>query len=148
MMLMVSYAAGKAPLAAQIAEFFSDVFYTGNWPARWNCGKWTDFHGWLYIASEIMIWGAYFAIPILLFRIIAKRRDIPFPKVFFLFSLFILLCGSTHLMDAIIFWWPAYRFSAVLRFATGVVSVVTVFGLLRFFRWFLTCELQNIWKMK
>lgn len=111
------------------AEFFSDIFSTQYWPARWNCGKWTDFHGWLYIISDLMIWAAYFAIPFLLFRLITKRTDFPFPKIFWLFIAFILLCGATHLMDAVIFWWPAYRLSALLRFVTGTVSLFTVYAL-------------------
>jgi two-component system, chemotaxis family, sensor kinase Cph1 len=116
-------------MISQIGEFFSDIFSTTYWPARWHCGKWTDFHGWLYIVSDLMIWSAYFAIPLLLFRIITKRVDIPFPKVFWLFIAFILLCGGTHLMDAVIFWWPAYRLSAVIRFVTGIVSLLAVFSL-------------------
>jgi hypothetical protein len=91
-------------LFEQIKDFFSGLFSTRWWPARWHCGKWTEFHGWLYIAAELMIWAAYFAIPLLLFRMITQRTDLPFPKIFWLFIAFILLCGSTHLMDAIIFW--------------------------------------------
>ncbi|WP_207532636.1 sensor histidine kinase [Desertivirga arenae] len=112
-----------------IINFFSDIFSTEFWPARWNCGLWTDFHGWLYIIAELMIWAAYFAIPFLLFRIISQRKDLPFSKIVWLFIAFILLCGSTHLMDALIFWWPAYRFSALLKFITGVVSLFTVYAL-------------------
>lgn len=114
---------------SEAAEFFADIFSTQYWPARWNCGKWTDFHGWLYIISDLMIWAAYFAIPFLLFRLITKRTDVPFPKIFWLFIAFILLCGATHLMDAVIFWWPAYRLSALLRFVTGTVSLFTVYAL-------------------
>src|SRR5438270_1749178 len=90
----------------QVEEFFSKIFNTADWPPRWHCGTWTDFHGWLYIMSDLFIWAAYFAIPFLLFRILYKRKDIPFPGIFWLFIAFILLCGTTHLLDAIIFWWP------------------------------------------
>lgn len=113
----------------QVADFFSNITSTQYWPARWYCGKWSDFHGWLYIISDLMIWVAYFAIPFLLFRMITRRTDLPFPKIFWLFISFILLCGLTHLMDAILFWWPAYRLSAVIRFAAGVVSLFTVYAL-------------------
>ncbi len=34
-------------------------------------------------------------------------------------------------MDAIIFWWPAYRLSALLRFITAMVSMATVFLLIK-----------------
>ena len=44
---------------------------------------------------------------------------------------FILACGSTHLLDAITFWFPAYRLNALVRFITGVVSWTTVFYMVR-----------------
>jgi len=113
----------------QAKDFFSKLFNTGDWPPRWHCGTWSDFHGWLYILSDTSIWAAYFAIPFLLFRIINKRKDIPFPKIIWLFIAFILLCGTTHLIDAGIFWWPAYRISALVRFITAIVSVFTLFAL-------------------
>jgi signal transduction histidine kinase len=120
-----------AGLGQQIADFFSGLFNTANWPARWHCGSWSDFHGWLYIFSDLLIWASYFAIPVLLIRLLRKRRDIPFPKLFGLFVAFILLCGTTHLLDAIIFWWPAYRLSALIRFFTGLISAITVYALYR-----------------
>ncbi|MFB9844396.1 sensor histidine kinase [Mucilaginibacter ginsenosidivorans] len=114
---------------AQVKEFFVKMFSTVDWPPRWHCGSWTDFHGWLYILSDLSIWAAYFAIPFLLYRMVKKRKDIPFHTIFFLFIAFILLCGTTHLLDAIIFWWPAYRLSALVRMLTGIVSIFTVYAL-------------------
>jgi len=119
----------NAGLYAQVIDFFSKIFNTADWPARWHCGIWSDFHGWLYILSDVSIWAAYFAIPVLLFHILSKRKDIPFTRIFWLFIAFIMLCGTTHLLDAVIFWWPAYRLSALVRLATGIVSVFTVYAL-------------------
>lgn len=118
-----------ATFGSEVTDFLGGLFNTNDWPARWHCGTWTDFHGWLYILSDIGIWAAYFAIPFLLLKLIRKRKDIPFHKVFLLFIAFILLCGLTHLLDAVIFWWPAYRLSAFIRFLTAIVSVFTVFAL-------------------
>lgn len=39
----------------EIADFFRNFFNTDNFPARWRCGIWSDFHGWLYIISDIAI---------------------------------------------------------------------------------------------
>ncbi|GGI49810.1 hypothetical protein GCM10011425_10220 [Mucilaginibacter galii] len=44
-----------------------------------------------------------------------------------------MLCGLTHFADALIFWWPAYRFSALLRLATAVISLATVYQIYRVF---------------
>ena len=92
---------------AQVIEFFEKLFGTESWPPRWHCGRWTDFHGWLYIISDLAVWAAYFVIPIFLIKLIRQRPGIPFPRVFYLFGAFILLCGTTHLVDATMFWWPA-----------------------------------------
>ncbi|WP_158827722.1 sensor histidine kinase [Mucilaginibacter lacusdianchii] len=116
-----------------IADFFSKLFDTGDFPARWHCGNWTDFHGWLYILSDVAIWLAYFTIPVLLLRIMIKRKDVAFNGVIYLFLAFVLLCGLTHLIDAVIFWWPAYRLSALLRLATAIVSIIAAYALSRSF---------------
>ncbi|MEO6282735.1 MAG: ATP-binding protein [Dyadobacter sp.] len=123
----------KADLSEQITGFFEGIFSTKNWPARWYCGEWTDFHGWLYILSDVMIWSAYFLIPVFLIRVVTQRRDIPFPHTIWLFVAFILLCGTTHFIDALIFWIPVYRLSALVRFLTGVVSITTVYYLYKIF---------------
>ena len=115
----------------QVWEFVTRLFLADDWPPRWFCGKWSSFHGWLYITSDIAIWLAYFIIPAIILFFIQKRRNIPFLPVFWLFGAFIVLCGSTHLIDAIMFWWPAYRVSALLRVLTALVSLATAFALIR-----------------
>lgn len=115
----------------QVTEFFKKLFEAGDFPARWVCGKWSSFHGWIYITSDIAIWLAYFVIPAIIIFFIQKRQNIPFLPVFWLFGAFIILCGSTHLMDAIMFWWPGYRVSALLRLLTAIVSLATAFVLIR-----------------
>jgi hypothetical protein len=115
----------------QLTEFFQKLFDTSDWPARWYCGEWSDFHGWLYIFSDVMIWLAYFFIPMIIIWFIQRKPNVPFLPVFWLFGVFIISCGATHLLDAVIFWWPAYRLSGLLKFITAVVSMLTVFALIR-----------------
>ena len=117
----------------QAKAFFSNILDTSQWPARWHCGNWSNFHGILYIIADLSIWAAYFTIPFLLFRILKKRSDLPFGRIFWLFITFIFLCGTTHLINALMFWWPAYRLSALVLLATGIVSIVTVFELVKLF---------------
>jgi chemotaxis family two-component system sensor kinase Cph1 len=116
----------------QVIEFFKGLFDYSQWPPRWHCGNWSNFHGWLYIISDLMVWIAYFLIPLIIFNYFNKKRGtIKFSKVYLLFALFILLCGATHFLDAMMFWVPMYRLNALVRFATGVVSLVTVYYLFR-----------------
>lgn len=116
-----------------IIDFFIHLLDNSSWPPRWHCGTWTDFHGWLYILSDLMIWGAYMSIPLILIRFVAIKKGVPLLSVFYLFGAFILLCGLTHLLDVLMFWWPAYRLSALIRFLTGLVSIATVLALIRYF---------------
>jgi chemotaxis family two-component system sensor kinase Cph1 len=118
----------------QIYDFLRRLTDTSDWPPRWYCGNWTDFHGWLYIISDLTIWLAYMAIPLILIRFVILKKGVPLPSVFILFGAFILLCGATHLVDALMFWWPAYRFNGLIRFLTGVVSIATVVALIRYFK--------------
>ena len=108
-----------------LTAFFS-LFDTSRFPARWLCGEWSTGLGWLHIGSDLAIWAAYFSIPALLLTLARRRRDLPFRRVFLLFGAFILLCGTTHLIEAVIFWWPIYPVAAAVKFATAVASWGTV----------------------
>ncbi|AEI50746.1 sensor histidine kinase [Runella slithyformis] len=115
-----------------VIEFFEGLFSTDKWPPRWYCGEWSDFHGWLYISSDLMIWLAYFLIPIIILQYFAgKKNVIKFTRIYLLFATFILLCGSTHFIDAMMFWVPMYHLNALVRLATGIVSLFTVYHLFR-----------------
>lgn len=115
----------------QVSEFIVKLFEADDWPARWVCGTWSSFHGWLYITSDIAIWLAYFVIPAIIIFFIQKRHNLPFLPVFWLFGAFIILCGSTHIIDALMFWWPGYRVNALVRVLTALVSMATAFVLIR-----------------
>jgi signal transduction histidine kinase len=116
----------------QITEFFKKLLDSSDWPARWHCGRWTEFHGWLYIISDLLVWSAYFTIPLIIIKYISKRHDARFVRLYFLFAAFILACGSTHFFDAITFWIPVYRMNALVRLITGILSWITVFYLIKF----------------
>ena len=53
-------------LYGRMVEYFRLLFDTSGFPARWNCGQWSDAHGWLHILSDLAIFGAYSAIPLTL----------------------------------------------------------------------------------
>lgn len=112
-------------------DFLSHLFDTSGFPPRWYCGRWTPGNGWLHIGSDIGIWAAYVSIPLVLGYFLLRRRNLRFRGVLVLFGSFILACGTTHLMDAIIFWWPAYRLAGVIKLFTALISWATVLVLIR-----------------
>lgn len=116
----------------QVIDFFRRLLDSDQFMPRWVCGKWTPFHGWLYIVSDITVFLAYMAIPVAMVYFVRKRwGDLPFRQVFWLFIAFIALCGTTHLVDAVIFWVPVYRFNALVLVSTAIVSVITVIAMIK-----------------
>ena len=108
------------------------LLYTSPFPARWHCGTWTEALGWTHIIADSLIFGAYVGIPIALAVVIARRSDETlFPALLWLFVAFIVSCGFTHAVEALIFWHPVYRISAVLKVITAAVSITTLFALIR-----------------
>lgn len=115
-----------------LANIFEEILDASDFMPRWVCGHWSQFHGWLYIISNFAIWLAYFTIPLLLLYFLSKRKGLVFRKVFIWFILFIFLCGTTHLVDAVIFWIPVYRLNALILFSTAVVSWITIYMLYKY----------------
>ncbi len=79
----------------------------------------------LFVIGDGLTAIAYYSIPVAIFYFVYKRKDLAFRWVFVLFSIFILLCGTTHLMFIWTLWNPMYRVEIVLKLLTGVVSVAT-----------------------
>jgi len=81
---------------------------------------------------------AYYTIPIILLYFIGRRPDIPNPLLFGLFAIFILACGTTHLMKIVTIWRPLYwldtyidGITALASLGTAAVLIPLVPGLLR-----------------
>ena len=77
---------------------------------------------WLIVVGNAISFLAYFFIPIVILYVARNRKDLIFNWMVLLFGLFIFLCGTTHLMHALIFWYPAYRFQLAIDIATALVS--------------------------
>ena len=115
-----------------MVDFFSRLFDTSGFPARWHCGDWTQFHGWLYILSDLAIFAAYAAIPLsIAYFVFVKRHQLVFQNLYWFFAAFILSCGLTHLLDAIVFWHPVYRIAALVKLFTAIASWATIFAMVR-----------------
>jgi two-component system, chemotaxis family, sensor kinase Cph1 len=115
-----------------IIEFFKGLFSVDKWPPRWQCGYWSDFHGWLYIISDLLIWFAYFMIPLIIINYLTRKKtNLKYNKAYAYFAAFILLCGTTHFFDAMMFWVPMYRLNALIRLVTAVISLMTVYYLIK-----------------
>ena len=77
------------------------------------------------VVANALIAVAYFSIPLLLLYFIGRRPDVPNPLLFTLFAVFILACGTTHVLDVVTIWQPIYWIDAAVRVVTACASVGT-----------------------
>jgi signal transduction histidine kinase/ActR/RegA family two-component response regulator len=108
------------------------LFSSANFMPHGMCYLWQPATLWLNVASDGLIAAAYYAIPVSLYYLVhERRREIPFPGIILMFAAFIVLCGSTHLMEIWTVWHPDYRLAGALKAVTGIVSVATMVALFK-----------------
>lgn len=90
-----------------------------------HCYFWKPELVWLHALSDGFIAIAYFSIPIGLLYFSQRRKDLPYPWIFRLFSLFILSCGLTHTMEIWTIWHSDYWVSGAIKSVTAVTSLAT-----------------------
>ncbi|WP_439637641.1 sensor histidine kinase [Oceanicaulis sp.] len=83
----------------------------------------------MHVLADVLIGLSYLSIPVVIWWISVKRPDILFRPVAYLFILFIIFCGVTHLFSIYTIWTPAYFMEGGLKLATAVISVATAVAL-------------------
>lgn len=107
-------------------SWFTDLFInTNNFMPHGSCYLWLPSILWLHVISDTIIVLAYFSIPFALWYFVHKRTDLVYRWVFVLFGIFILLCGTTHLMGIWTIWHPDYWLQGWIKFATAISSIAT-----------------------
>src|SRR6516225_10435143 len=113
-----------------MTDFFQRLFSASEFSARADAAGWTRGLAWLHNLSDLLIGVAYLAIPPLLIYFVRRRREVPFPMLFWMFCGFLLCCGVTHLLEVVTFYAPVYRLSGLVKAATAGVSLATVCALI------------------
>ena len=90
-----------------------------------NAGDMTPLLMMVMAISNALIGVSYASIPFFLIIFLRKRKDMPFTWIFFLFGLFILACGTTHIMHVIGLWWPVNWWQATVDTLCAIASVAT-----------------------
>src|ERR1044071_1615141 len=96
-----------------------------------HCYFWHPGVLWLHILSDSLITLAYFSIPFTLVYFARKRKDLEFNWMFICFAIFIVACGTTHLMEIWVIWHPTYWLSGSIKAVTALASVPTAILLVR-----------------
>ena len=110
-------------------DLLKDLLFPERFIPHGHCYLWqTNLVG-LHILSDALIAIAYYSIPIGLLYFLQKREDVPFRGIFVLFGMFIIACGTTHLMSIWTLWYPAYWISGLIKAATAIISCYTALSL-------------------
>jgi two-component sensor histidine kinase len=93
--------------------------------AHGYCLSWDPWLIGLHGGSDLLIFGAYTAIPIAILIFIKRRPQLEMKGLARFFAAFIFWCGLTHLFGFITLWFPIYDIQALVKAATAAVSIVT-----------------------
>ncbi|HLK63981.1 MAG TPA: response regulator [Bryobacteraceae bacterium] len=107
-----------------MVEFFSKLLSSDFMPHK-MCFLENQTVLWLSVTSDGLIALAYYLIPFLLFYFSRKRRDVGFHWIFVAFGVFILACGTSHLLGVVTVWNPVYRLESTVKAITGIASIGT-----------------------
>jgi PAS domain S-box-containing protein len=121
----------RAPRPAEDTLQAFDKILLANFLPHGTCYLWNPKIVWLHVTSDAVITLSYYCIPLALVYLAKKRRDIPFNWVFWMFAVFILGCGTTHLMEVWTVWHPTYFLAGLVKAGTATASVVTAVVLVR-----------------
>jgi len=111
-------------------DLFHNLLASAPFIPHGHCYLWKPGLVGLHIASDAIVAISYYSIPATLVYFVQKRKDLPFNWIFLLFGAFIILCGSTHLMEIWTLWHPNYWASGLLKAVTALVSVITALMLI------------------
>jgi PAS domain S-box-containing protein len=109
-------------------EFLQNLFRSDFMP-HGHCYFWRPEIVWLHAVSDGLIALSYYFIPLMLVQLVRKRRDLPFHWMFFMFGVFILGCGTTHVMELWTLWHGTYRLAGVIKAITAAASMATAVAL-------------------
>jgi signal transduction histidine kinase len=84
-------------------------------------------HAW----SDAIIALAYYSIPITLIYLVRRRPELQFDWIFVAFAVFIMACGTTHVLEIVNIWHATYWTSGAVKAVTAAASIVTAILLIR-----------------
>jgi signal transduction histidine kinase len=112
-------------------DFITTLVSSDGFIPHGHCYLWQPGVLWLHVISDSLIVLAYYSIPITLVYFVRKRKDLEFHWMFICFAVFILACGTTHLMEIWNVWHPTYWLSGSIKALTALASIPTAILLVK-----------------
>ena len=108
-----------------IEDFLTHLLAVNGYLPHGYCLSWQPKLLFSFVVSDTLIALSYFSMPVALVYFARHRLDFPYRWLLWLFATFIMACGTTHLMDIIVLWYPLYDLNALLKALTAIISVAT-----------------------
>ena len=101
-------------------DFSASLFRTGGFH-HGNSPSWNGPLLGMHVGASLAIWAAFMTTLIALNYYILRRPNARLSPAIWSLEGFLFAVGTVHLMNAVVFWWPAYRFLGVLLLLTAVL---------------------------
>ena len=111
--------------------YLEHLFSSSGFMPHGMCYLWRSDILALHVLADSLITLAYFSIPFTLLYFVRRRQDLQFNWVFVCFAIFIIACGTTHLMEIVTIWRPMYWLSGIIKAITALASLPTAVMLVR-----------------
>ncbi|MGH6926728.1 MAG: PAS domain S-box protein, partial [Dongiaceae bacterium] len=108
-----------------MSSLLGGFFDTEGFMPHGYCLMWKPSVFWLNLVSDAIIALSYYSIPFLLVYFALRRRDLAFRWMFVMFGIFILACGTTHIMGIWTMWNPDYAVDGLVKALTALASIGT-----------------------
>lgn len=108
-----------------LLSYLTQIFNNQQLLPHATCLLWRPDLLWLHAVSDVVIAASYYSIPIALTVFAFKRQDLEFRWMFLMFGVFILACGTTHVLSVWTLWVPAWGLSGVVKGVTAIASIGT-----------------------
>ena len=106
-----------------MGEFLRNLFTAGGLGPPSPSGSWTQGQLWLHMVADMAVFITYVAVPGVVAYLVAGRRDLKVSRAFWILLTIVFAAGGiVHFIQAINVWWPAYRFLAIAKLLTAIVS--------------------------
>lgn len=93
------------------------------------CLLWKASLLWTLAAADTVIAVSYFSIPFTLWYFARQRPDVANRWLLVIFGLFVMACGTTHVIDVVNLWRPSYSLDAAASIVTAGLSLSTAVAL-------------------
>jgi signal transduction histidine kinase len=112
-------------------EFFKKLFEHREYLPQGSAYLWQGEVLWLSVLGNALLGISLILLPVTLFVVVRRRRDLMSRKTLYLLTVFLLVCGLNRLINVLVIWVPLFRLGAFFDLMAGLLSVAAAFALLR-----------------